>query len=74
MTPFAPGLARHEMIDLEDKILGSWFGMAVGDAMGQSVKGLKPETVKQYFKQVDGYKDVRPYIGKGIKQYRMPGW
>ena len=31
MTPFAPGLARHEMIDLEDKILGSWLGMAVGD-------------------------------------------
>ena len=63
----------NENIDMEDKILGSWFGMAVGDAMGQSVKGLKPETVKQYFKQVDGYKDVRPYIGKGIKQYRMPG-
>ena len=60
-------------MDMEDKILGSWFGMAVGDAMGQSVKGLKPETVKQYFKQVDSYKDVRPYIGKGIKQYRMPG-
>jgi len=61
------------MIDLEDKILGSWLGMAVGDAMGQSVKGLKPETVKQYFKRVDGYKDVRPYIGKGIKRFRMPG-
>ena len=47
--------------------------MAVGDALGQSVKGLKPETVKQYFKQVDRYHDVRPYIGKGIKQYRMAG-
>jgi ADP-ribosylglycohydrolase len=61
------------MNDLQDKILGSWFGMAVGDALGQSVKGLKPETVKQYFKQVDAYHDVRPYIGKGIKQYRMAG-
>jgi hypothetical protein len=61
------------MSDLKDKILGSWVGMAVGDALGQSVKGLKPETVKQYFKQVDGYHDVRPYIGKGIKQYRMAG-
>lgn len=61
------------MNDLRDKILGSWFGMAVGDALGQSVKGLKPETVKQYFKQVDRYHDVRPYIGKGIKQYRMAG-
>ena len=61
------------MSDIQDKILGSWLGMAVGDALGQSVKGLKPETVKQYFKQVDGYHDVRPYIGKGIKQYRMAG-
>jgi len=61
------------MFDLKDKILGSWMGMAIGDALGQSVKGLKPETVKQYFKQVDRYHDVRPYIGKGIKQYRMAG-
>jgi ADP-ribosylglycohydrolase len=61
------------MSDLKDKILGSWMGMAIGDALGQSVKGLKPETVKQYFKQVDGYHDVRPFIGKGIKQYRMAG-
>ena len=61
------------MSDLKDKILGSWMGMAIGDALGQSVKGLKPETVKQYFKQVDTYHDVRPFIGKGIKQYRMAG-
>jgi len=61
------------MSDLQDKILGCWVGMAVGDALGQSVKGLKPETVKQYFKQVDRYHDVRPHIGKGIKQYRMAG-
>jgi ADP-ribosylglycohydrolase len=61
------------MNDLQNKILGSWMGMAIGDALGQSVKGLKPETVKQYFKQVDGYHDVRPFIGKGIKQYRMAG-
>jgi ADP-ribosylglycohydrolase len=61
------------MSDLQDKILGSWVGMAIGDALGQSVKGLKPETVKQYFKQVDKYHDVRPFIGKGVKQYRMAG-
>ena len=61
------------MSDLQDKILGSWLGMAIGDALGQSVKGLKPETVKQYFKQVDRYHDVRSFIGKGIKQYRMAG-
>jgi len=47
--------------------------MAVGDAMGTAVKSLKPETIRQYFGEVDGYKDVRPYIGQGIKQYRMQG-
>ncbi len=47
--------------------------MAVGDALGQSVKGLKPETVKQHFKQVDDFKDTKPYIGKGIKRFRMQG-
>lgn len=61
------------MSNLQDKILGSWFCMAVGDAMGTAVKGLKPETITQYFHQVDGFKDVRPFIGKGIKQYRMQG-
>ncbi len=61
------------MLDLQDKILGSWVGMTVGDALGQSVKGLKPETIKQYFKKVDDFKDVRPYLGKGIKRYRMQG-
>ncbi|MGP0628742.1 ADP-ribosylglycohydrolase family protein [Nitrospina sp. 32_T5] len=57
----------------DDKALGSWYGMAVGDALGQSVKGLKPETVKQYFKTVDAYHDVKPHIGKGVKRYRMRG-
>ncbi len=61
------------MLDLQDKILGSWFGMTMGDALGQSVKGLKPETIQQYYKKVDDYKDIRPYIGKGIKRYRMQG-
>lgn len=61
------------MIDMDDKALGGWYGMAVGDALGQSVKGLKPETVKQYYKQVDTYHDVKPFLGKGIKRYRMQG-
>ena len=61
------------MESLNDKVTGSWIGMAVGDAMGLAVKGLKPETIKQCFGQVDGFKDVKPFIGKGIKDYRMPG-
>jgi len=47
--------------------------MAVGDAMGMAVKGLKPETVKQCFGSMDDYKEVRKFIGKGVKRYRMKG-
>ncbi len=61
------------MNSLQDKTLGSWFGMTVGDAMGMAVKGLKPETVKQCFGSMDDFKDVRKYIGKGVKRYRMKG-
>ena len=61
------------MKSIQDKIQGCWFGMAVGDAMGMAVKGLKPETVKQCFGSVDDFKDVRNFIGKGIRQYRMKG-
>jgi ADP-ribosylglycohydrolase len=57
----------------QDKILGSWFGMAIGDALGMAVKGLKPETVKQCFGSMDDFKDVRQFIGKGVKRYRMKG-
>jgi ADP-ribosylglycohydrolase len=57
----------------QDKILGSWFGMATGDALGMAVKGLKPETVKQCFGSMGDFKDVRQFIGKGVKRYRMKG-
>ena len=57
----------------QDKILGSWFGMAVGDAMGMAVKGLKPQTVKQCFGPMDDFKDVRSFVGREIKYYRMKG-
>lgn len=61
------------MKSMQDKILGCWFGMAVGDAMGMAAKGLKPETVKQCFGAMDDFKDVRKFLGKGVKQYRMQG-
>ena len=61
------------MDNFRDKVVGSWFGMAVGDAMGSGVRGLKPQTIAQCFKETEGYKDVRPFIGKGIKQYRTQG-
>ena len=56
-----------------DKIIGSWFGMAVGDAMGRSAKGLKPAAIRQIFGTMDDFKDVRPIMGKGITNYRMQG-
>ncbi len=48
--------------------------MAVGDALGCGVRGLKQETVHQYFRRAqEGYVDGAKFVGKGIKQYRMPG-
>ena len=61
------------MNDTHKKIIGSWFGMAVGDAMGRPAKGLKPAAIRQIFGTIDSFKDVRPMIGKGIKGYRMQG-
>jgi ADP-ribosylglycohydrolase len=62
-----------DAIDIQNKIVGAWLGLAVGDAMGLAVKGLKPETVGQYFGAMNGYKDTIPFIGKGIRHYKMPG-
>lgn len=61
------------MNDIREKVIGSWFGMAVGDAMGRPAKGLKPAAIRQIFGTMDGFKDVRPIMGKGIKGYRMQG-
>ncbi len=61
------------MNDIRDKVTGSFFGMAVGDAMGRSAKGLKPAAIQQIFGAMDDFKDVRPIMGKGIKNYRMQG-
>jgi len=61
------------MNDIREKVIGSWFGMAVGDAMGRPAKGLKPAAVRQIFGAMDDFKDVRPIMGKGIKNYRMQG-
>ena len=61
------------MNDIREKLIGSWFGMAVGDAMGRPTKGLKPAAIAQIFGAIDSFKDVRPIIGKGIKGYRMQG-
>jgi ADP-ribosylglycohydrolase len=56
-----------------DKVMGCFLGMAVGDAMGRAVNGLKPEAIGQIFGAVEEYKDVKKVVGKGIKRYRMKG-
>jgi ADP-ribosylglycohydrolase len=56
-----------------NKVIGCFLGMAVGDAMGRAVNGLKPEAINQIFGAVEDYKDVKKFLGKGIKRYRMKG-
>ena len=56
-----------------EKVTGCLLGMAIGDAMGRGVNGLKSEAIQQVFGVVDDYKDVRKIVGKGIKNYRMRG-
>ena len=56
-----------------EKVMGSFLGMAAGDAMGRSVNGLKPEAIRQIFGTIEEYKDIRDIVGKGIKHYRMKG-
>ena len=56
-----------------DKVMGCFLGMAVGDAMGRSVNGLKPEAISQIFGTIEDYQDVKNLVGKGIKRYRMKG-
>ena len=56
-----------------EEVMGCFLGMAVGDAMGRAVKGLKPEAIRQIFGTIEDYKDVRNIIGKGTRNYRMQG-
>ena len=57
----------------EDKGMGAWLGLACGDALGQAAKGLKPETIKQLYGRLDAFRDVRPFLGRGVRSYRMQG-
>lgn len=49
------------------------MGLAIGDALGQATRGLRPEAVRQLYKRMDRFQDVRPFIGRGVKTYRMQG-
>jgi len=60
-------------MNIKDKVIGSWCGMAIGDAMGLSAKSMKPETVKQLFGAMNSFKDVSPFIDKGVKRFKMKG-
>ena len=56
-----------------EEVMGCFLGMAVGDAMGRAVKGLKPEAIRLIFGTIEDYKDVKNIIGKGTRNYRMQG-
>ncbi len=56
-----------------NKILGCWYGLVVGEAMGCAARGCKPGAVAQLFGEMDDYKDVAALVGKGVKWYRMKG-
>ena len=47
-----------------EKVMGCFLGMAIGDAMGRAVNGLKPEAIRQIFGTIEDYKDIRNIIGK----------
>lgn len=49
------------------------MGAAVGDALGRAVHGWKPQTISQRFGRMDDYKDVKPFIGKGVKRFVLRG-
>ena len=44
-----------------EEVMGCFLGMAVGDAMGRAVKGLKPEAIRQIFGTIADYKDCLLY-------------
>ena len=56
-----------------NKTLGCWYGLVIGEAMGGAVRGCKSRTVAQLFGEMNNYKDVASFVGKGVKSFRMKG-
>lgn len=56
-----------------DKSCGTLLGVAVGDALGAPVEGLKPGHIRTLFKTLDRYVSVDKLLKKGIKFYRESG-
>ncbi len=56
-----------------DKSCALMLGVAIGDALGAPVEGLKAAHIKTLFKTLDGYVPVEKYLKKGIKHYCEPG-
>ena len=46
-----------------EKVMGCFLGMAIGDAMGRAVNGLKPDAIRQIFGTIEDYKDIRNIVG-----------
>ena len=56
-----------------DKACGLFLGLAIGDALGAPVEGLKPGHIKTLFKILDDYVDASTFFKKGIKSFRLKG-
>jgi ADP-ribosyl-[dinitrogen reductase] hydrolase len=56
-----------------DKFRGAMLGLAVGDALGAPLQGLKAGHIKDVFNTVRGYVDPEPAFPNKPYRYRVPG-
>jgi len=61
-------------VDIEDRIVGSFVGLAVGDALGAPVEGAKAGAIRHNFKTLRDYEDSEKLLGrKKLFKWRKPG-
>lgn len=60
--------------DLADRITGSFLGLAVGDALGAPVEGLKPGAIKNTYGTLRDFADPEAHLPREkIYKWRKPG-
>lgn len=61
-------------IDLKDRIIGTMFGLAIGDALGAPVEGAKQGAIRNAYKKLTDYVDAEGWVGREkIYKWRKPG-
>jgi len=56
-----------------DKFRGALLGLAVGDALGAPIEGMKPGRIRELFQEVRDYLDNRNAYQKRPYRLRLPG-